>query len=116
MCSVKSTKNRPESHKKRFSLGLRELFGKKKESQVLPSSNSQLDADFETQLVQKHDHNPSIIIEHESSPLPSEPAGVGALPYAPGSLHVTSTQSQHSLASHKSRTSFTLKPADVQNE
>jgi hypothetical protein len=116
MSFVKSTKNRPESHKKRFSFGLRELFGKKKESQALLSSSSQLDADSETHSIQKHDHNPSITIEHESSPPPSEPAGVGALPYAPGSLHVTSAQSQHSLASRKSRTSFTSKRADAQNE
>jgi hypothetical protein len=116
MSSVKSTKNRSESHKKRFSHGLRELFGRKKKSQPLTSSNFQLDADFETQYTQKHARNPSITIEHESKPPLSEPADVGALPYAPGSLHVTGAQSQHSLGSHKSRTSFTSKRADAQNE
>jgi hypothetical protein len=116
MSSIKPTKNGPESRKKRFSRGLRELFSRKKESQHLPSSSSQQYADSETQSIQKHDHNPSITIEHESSLSPSEPVDVGALPYAPGLLHVTSAQSQHSLASHKSGTSFTSKRADAQNE
>jgi hypothetical protein len=116
MSSVNSTKDGAESRKKRFSRGLRELFSRRKEPQPVPSSSYQLDADSETQSIQKHAHNPSITIEHESSPPPSEPAGVGALPYAPGSLHVTGAQSQHSLASHKSRISFTSKRADTQNE
>jgi hypothetical protein len=116
MSSVKPTKNGPESRKKRFSRGLRDLFSRKKDSQVLPSSSSQVYANSEAESIRKHARNPSITIEYESNAPPSEPENVGALPYAPGSLHVTSAQSQHSLVSHKSRTSFTSKRADAQNE
>jgi hypothetical protein len=116
MSSVKSTTDKPESRKKRFSLGLRELFGKKKDSQTSPSDISHIYEDSETGSIKKHAHKPSIIVQDESNFLLNEPPDVGALAYGRGSLHVADAQSQQSLPSRKSRTSFASRRVAAQNE
>jgi hypothetical protein len=105
MSSLKSTTDKPKVRKNRFSLGLRELFGKKKESQALPSNITYVYGDSETGSIKKHIHKPSIVVHDESNSVLSGPADVGALPYGHASLRVADAQSQQSLVSHKSRES-----------
>jgi hypothetical protein len=116
MSSVKSAPDKPESRKKRFSLGLRELVGKKKDPQALPSEISHIYEDSETGSIKKQAHKPSIIVQDESNFLLSGPPDVGALAYGRASLHVADAQSQHSLPSRKSRTSFASRRVAAQNE
>jgi hypothetical protein len=116
MSTLKSTRDKSEGSKKRFSLGLRGLFGKKKEIQTFPSNTSYVDEDSDTGSIQKHAHKPSIVVHDESDPSWSGPPDVGALGYGRASLHVADAQSQKSLPSHKSRTSFASQRVAAQNE
>jgi hypothetical protein len=114
MSSVKSTTDKPEVRKNRFSLGLRELFGKKKEPWALPSNSSHADEGFK--IVSKHARRPYITSDDEPNSALSGTADVGALPYGHASLHVADAQSQQSLVSHKSRASVASKRVAAQNE
>jgi hypothetical protein len=114
MSVLKTTKDKPEGSKKRFSLGLRELFGKKKEPRTLPSNTFHADEGF--RIASKRAHRSYITSDDEPNSALSGTADVGALPYAHAADHVADAQSQQSLVSHKSRTSFTSKPIAAQNE
>jgi hypothetical protein len=114
MSVLKSTRDKPEGSKKRFSLGLRELFGKKKEPRALPSISFHADEGFKT--ISKHARRPYITSDDEPNSVLSGTADVGALPYAHAPDHVADAQSQQSLVSHKSRTNFTSKHIAAQNE
>jgi hypothetical protein len=115
MSSSKSTTVKPETRKKRFGRGLREIFGKKRDSLPLVSDSAQSVHSSEAESMQKHTEKPSITIEENTLPV-VELVDVGASSNLQGALHAPIAQSRQSLTSHRSKGSFTSNRAPPHNE
>jgi hypothetical protein len=114
MSSSNPTTIKPETRKK-FGRGLREIFGKKRDSRPLVSDNARSVHSFESESIQKRTGRPSITIEENILPV-VEPVDVGASSNLQGSLHAPIEHSRQSLTSHGSKGSFTSNRGLPHNE
>jgi hypothetical protein len=106
----------PKGRKKKVGSGLWGLFGNKKRSSRILSSNSSPSLhSSEGESIQKHSHKPSITIDESTLPV-FEVADSSALSHPQALLQAPDAQSQQSPISHKSKGSNTSNRISPHNE